>query len=60
MGYALVSYNSAVKLLYSGGTEYTHTRKTMDFSMLHRHLVFSFGYWYNRQYVLFKEKSERT
>ena len=26
--------------------------KTIDFSMLHRHLVFSFVYWYNRQVLL--------
>ena len=26
--------------------------KTIEFSMLHRHLIFSFVYWYNRQVLL--------
>ena len=26
--------------------------KTVEFSMLHRHLIFSFVYWYNRQVLL--------
>ena len=32
--------------------KYIHTRKTIEFSMLHRHLIFSFVYWYNRQVLL--------
>ena len=32
------------------GWKYIH--KTIEFSMLHRHLIFSFVYWYNRQVLL--------
>ena len=26
--------------------------KIIEFSMLHRHLIFSFVYWYNRQVLI--------
>ena len=33
--------------------------KTMEFSMLHRHLIFSFGYWYNRLGAWCKSPNKR-
>ena len=29
-----------------------HPEKTTEFSMLQRHLIFSFVYWYNRQVII--------
>ena len=39
-------------VLKSSGAKYINTRKTMKYSMLHRHLIFSFVYWYSRQVLL--------
>ena len=51
---------------------YKKKQYQVEFSMLHRHLIFSFVYWYSRQVLIllmfigtvllfvFKEKSERT
>ena len=46
-------------LLLSGGTKYIHTKKTMEIRMLHRHLIFSFVYWYNRQILFVQMTSSR-
>ena len=41
---------------YCSWAEYIYTRKnntvSVELSMLHRHLIFSFVYWYNRQVLL--------
>ena len=39
-------------VLWSGGAKNVDQAKTMEFNMLHRHLIFSIVYWYNRHVLL--------
>ena len=49
----LIRWTIPLVVCYKGKKENTSIQeKTVEFSRLHRHLIFSFVYWYNRQILL--------